>query len=491
MPSKPNTKRGAKRTPAKTTEIAFTKKQAVDQLWRLGRIAEIKLHQSQLEVYEAFRQSPEKRYTLNCSRRWGKSTLLVALAYEQALQFPGSQIHYAAPTAKSARRYIVPLMRDIAEDCPEDLKPKFMAMDSVYQFKNGSQIYVSGCDKGHAENLRGTSTHLGLVDEGGSIDDLTYLINDILMPQTLTTAGRIMIASTPPISPAHPFAHLAEACEAMGAYSHKTIYDNPLITPAVLNECIRESGGKNTTTFRREYLAEFVVDAELAVVPEFTPDAESTIVDPDIERPEYFDSYVSMDIGFVNATAVLFGYWDFKKGYLVIEDELVINRMTTEDLAIGIRDKELRLWGPEHKPYMRISDVDHIVINDLVRLHGIIFNTTPKDNKEAMINALRLCVAERKLRIHPRCRTLIAQLRHAVWNKQRTKFDKSEDSGHFDTVDALAYLIRNLVRNKNPYPDVYEGIRGNPNWQVRHQHRRRAIGNRAAWAKVFPLSRIS
>lgn len=489
MKSKPNTKRGAKRTPAKTTEIAFTKKQAVDQLWRLGRIAEIKLHSSQLEVYEAFKASREKRYTLNCSRRWGKSTFLCAVSAEQALQHPGSQIHYAAPTAKSARRYIVPLMRELFEDCPDEIRPQFRSLDSVYSFPNGSQIYISGCDKGHAENLRGTNTHLGLVDEGGSIEDLAYVISDILMPQTLTTGGRILVASTPPITPAHPFAQFAEACEAAGAYSHKTLYDNPLLTPEVIEQCIRESGGKETTTFRREYLAEFVVDAELAVVPEFTPDVEDVIVG-EVERPKYFDAYVSMDIGFVNATAVLFGYWDFKAGYLVIEDELILNRMTTEDLAIGIRDKEVRHWGPDHKAYMRISDVDHIVINDLMRLHNICFSPTPKDNKEAMINALRLCVAERKLRIHPRCRTLISQLRHAVWNKQRTKFEKSEDSGHFDTVDALAYLIRNLVRNRNPYPDIYEDIRDNPNWQIHRQHRRRSIGNRAAWAKMFPLSKI-
>jgi hypothetical protein len=203
-------------------------------------------------------------------------------------------------------------------------------------------------------------------------------------------------------------------------------------------------------------MAEFVTDDTRAIIPEFTADAEKDIV-CEVERPGFFDPYVSMDIGFIDLTAVLFGYWDFELGILVIEDEYVLNKMTTDQLARGIRAKEERLWNGK-KPYMRISDTDLIVIGDLTVLHDLNFISTQKDNKEAAINQVRLLVNDRRIKINPRCRVLISHLRHGVWNKNRTRFDRSADHGHFDCVDALAYMIRNLDRSHNPFPSQYAGL---------------------------------
>ena len=39
--------------------------------------------------------------------------------------------------------------------------------------------------------------------------------------------------------------------------------------------------------------------------------------------------------------------------------------------------------------------------------------------------------------------------------KNKTKFGRSPDNGHYDAVDALKYFIRSVVYTKNPYPPGY------------------------------------
>lgn len=206
---------------------------------------------------------------------------------------------------------------------------------------------------------------------------------------------------------------------------------------------------------------EVIRDGDLTVVPEFTDEAAKDII-LEWPRPPFFDSYVSMDIGFKDLTVVLFGYYDFENAVSVIEDEIVIQgpKMTTEFLAEEIARRENRLWtstitGEFNKPYLRVSDNNLIVINDLHRLHGLLFLPTKKDNKDAQINDLRMLVSSAQIKINPRCKTLIQHLKSATWNNKRTEFSRSADNGHYDAVDALLYFIRNVDRNKNPYPKGY------------------------------------
>lgn len=64
-------------------------------------------------------------------------------------------------------------------------------------------------------------------------------------------------------------------------------------------------------------------------------------------------------------------------------------------------------------------------------------------------------LADEKIVIHPRCKTLIRQLKNATWDKKRKEFNRTKIDGHFDTISALYYLVRNVVMTKNPYPAGY------------------------------------
>lgn len=430
--------------------MAAAAQDPIAQLWRLGDISYL-LHRGQEEIRDRFEAATARRFVVCCSRRFGKSYLCCTLAIEAALRKPNAQIRYAAPTAKMVRSIIEPLMRQILDDCPRWLRPSHHRQEGVWRFPNGSEIHVAGCDNGNAERLRGTSTDLGIVDEAGFVDELEYVVQDVLLPQTITTDGRLLLVSTPPRSPAHDFVRYCTEADAAGAYEHRTIYDAPHLTPAQIEEYERESGGAESSTWRREYLAQVVVDTSWAIVPEWT-DAEQYVVG-EVERPLFFHAYVGMDVGYSDLTVALLGYYHWGLARLVVEGEVVKQRAPSGEIDAAVAELERELWG-DHEVRRRVVDAPAIVVADLRRFHGRSWSEARKDDAEAALNALREDVRRHRILVHPRCRTLIAHLRYGIWNKSRTSFDRSDADGlgHFDAIDALKYLLRHVDRHDNPFP---------------------------------------
>jgi len=420
----------------------------------------------QKELYECYKKSNGKITVWSCSRRIGKSYALCCLAAEQCIQKPGTIVKYIAPTQKHVKNIIKPLFTEILKDCPKAIKPSFKSSDSIYRFPNGSEIQMAGTDSGHAEGLRGGSSDLCIVDEAGFCDDLTYIVQSILIPTTTTTRGKIILSSTPPLSPDHDFEEYRKEAELKGNYVKKTIYDGlgSRITMDMIQEIIEEYGDESNPAFRREYLCEVITDDKYAIVPEFTKQLESEIV-KEWTRAAFADNYVSGDIGAKDLTVYLFGYYDFKEAKLVIEDEFVLNgqekSFTTDDLARGIKEKEaLRFLNPltkEPEPaHLRVSDNNLIVINDLYRLHNLTFIPTAKDDSEAALNNMRIMLKEKRIIINPRCKTLIFHLKNGIWKKGGKEFARSPDAGHYDAIDALKYMVRNINYTRNPYPANYD-----------------------------------
>ncbi len=437
----------------------------------------VQKHVGQLGVYDAIKAAPGERFYLEFSRRRGKTFFLCILAIEYAISHPNAQIHYAAGTVKAVKKMVRPNMRRILRDCPDELRPKWNGLDSEFVFPNGSVITVAGCDSGNYENLRGTESHLVIVDEAGFIDELDAVLDDVLMPMTLETGATVIISSTPPRSLDHYAAKIAAECQKSGRLFHQTIYDNPRLTDSQVENYIRKAAGsrdvgafKRSTTFRREFLAERIADANAMVVPEWIDQAAHLVWEP-AEHPPFRDTYVSMDIGFRDGWGVLFAYWDFKAALLIIEDELLFFGQKTNVVAAAIKDKEKQLWG-DHKVYRRISDNDLLTIADLSE-HKLYFSATAKDDKENQVNRIREWVAAGKIVVSPRCVNLIAQLAKTVWNERRDDYIRT-DEGHGDLLDALIYLGRNIDRQRNPYP-VDNSVPDNM-YVVRRQNNQSAEG---------------
>jgi hypothetical protein len=439
-------------TKSKADVSAYTAQQRKDELFRRGILAPWKLHAGQKLMYEAIKSSPAQRFVVNAARRLGKSYMLSVIALEHALQNPGSQIKFAAPNQKMARKIIFPLFKQILLDCPKHLQPKFRVHDGEYEFQNGASITVCGTEMGQVDGLRGTACDLALLDECGFMSDLQYVIDSIITPMFLTRPeARMILASTPPISPDHPFVkvYMEKAIED-GAYKKFDIYSNPLITPERIQEFIKEAGGEHTTTWRREYLAEVVTESENAIFPE-AQNLDALVYE--LPRPKFFVPFVAVDLGYVDFTGAIFGYYDFLRNRVVIEDELLFNRCTSEKIVAQITQKERELWG-DVRPRTRVVDGPSLAIADLNETYGFSCRTPEKSDLTANINRVRIDINNSALAIHPRCTKLIGQVKYATWNAQRNGFARSS-SGHYDLAAALIYLCKHIDRTTNPVPADY------------------------------------
>jgi len=435
----------------------ISQEQARNLLWKKGQLKWL-LRPHQKDLYDNYYASNEKILVWLCSRRLGKSYSLCLLAVEECLNKPGTLVRYCCPRQKDAREIIRPLITEIIDTCPDDLRPEYKTQENAWVFKNGARITVTGLDGGRADSIRGGAPSLVIIDEAGFVDKLSYAVGSVILPATGTTKGKIILSSTPSVSPTHEFIqNFVNPARIRGTLIVKTIYDNKYFPPDELQKIIEVSGGVDSIDFQREYLCKIIVDDRFAIIPEFGKVKEKIV--KEWEKAKFYDAYVSMDVGMTDLTVVLFGWFDFINNKLIIEDELVVDgqQFNTEYLAQGIKIKESKLFKEEFTgdvipPYLRVSDNNLIVIRDLWALHGLQFIPTEKDDAAAALNKVRIMIQNEQIIINPRCKTLIGHLETGIWNKQRTSFARSGDNGHFDAIDSLKYMVRNVQFSKNPYP---------------------------------------
>lgn len=432
---------------------------AKQQLWQLG-ILVFKLRPHQKVLYEFISGldglNHIKRVAI-VSRQFGKSFVALLVAVEHALKNPRSRVLIVAPTAKLLRAALLPSMETILADAPAYLRPKFSALDNCFTFPNRSTIYLAGADA-DVDSLRGRNAHLVIVDEAGFISDLQGLIKNVILPMFISTSGKMVLISTPPNTPGHYLRQAYEDAKSKNASLHLTIHDNSSVTPEMLKEFADEVGGMDSDAWQREYLGRFVINQKSAIVPEFAK-MEAQVVGHCPTPDKHMRTFVALDVGFRDATGAVFGYYDFKKALICIQDEVLLENAATDDIAEAIKAKEKELWGTR-EPYFRVSDIDLRLIADLCTKHDLSFRPVSKEALEVMVNNLRLVVNDARLKIDPRCTNLIFQLHTGTWATSRRTFERTEAGGHFDLVAALIYSLRQMPVYDNPYPSRPEGISG-------------------------------
>lgn len=412
----------------------------------------------------------------NVARQTGKSYTLCVIAIEECLRKRKAQVKFASMDQKSARAIVSTQFQEIFEDCPDDLRPHFRQHDGLYYFpRNGSRLTIAGCDGNNIRKLRGQKADLGIVDEGAFISDLEKVIYSVLLPQTTTTNGRILVATTPAESAGHFSTQLAHQCQSKGAYAKFTVWDSCRLSDLKKGEICVEYGGQESTRWRREYLCEFVTDSTAAVVPEFTDEAEKEIVQP-YARPEYFTPYTALDGGYTDAAGCLFGYIDFKTARLVVEAEWIKRGALGSDIAAAVALTENRLWQEYHAkflqwrpemrpliPQMRVMDVDPEMAAQFMKNHGQAWSPISKSPgyKQAAVNQLNDFIKQRRLIITPECKSLIRQLHNATWATSRKTYKRDDIDAHYDLVDALIYMLQVADFVNNPYPGAVKNISTN------------------------------
>lgn len=449
---KPGRPSGSKNKGGKLIGLKNEQLKHIHKLWNKG-IVHWKLDSNQMDLYNSYKKALNGFLVWICARQIGKTYTVATIAIEECLNNPGYQIGYILPLKSQARDILKMTMTEILEDCPKNLRPRYNTMSNKWIFKNGSEIWCAGTDAENIESIRGKHFNLVIMDECGSMNKFEYCYQNVLF-QTLKHAVKpiTLMITTPPITYDHEFNDYWDKAELEGRFILRTIYDCPRLTPARIQQIIDNyPGGKENVAFRREEMCERIPDLASLVVPEATNERMEEIIGT-WESPPFAKKYTSADFGVMVFNAFVFGYYDFLNNMIVIEDELALKGqdVTIPMMANHVKVKENALWKKE-KPTMRVCDNNLQIIIEFNLTHSLPFTATEKHDKPSAIAKIRNVVIEKRIRIHPRCVHLISHLKNATWNKQRTDFKKTKDH-HYDMLDALIYLVRNIDFNSNPYP---------------------------------------
>lgn len=448
---------------------------AMEELWRRGEVwplLEALLDRDQFADAQAIfadcdiqnGELPKDDYVLDISRQRGKSWLCCVLWMVLCHCLKGFVVKYCAQEQKSVRAIVQPTVDAIKATMPEEMRPAFVHDDSKWVFPNGSNCTAAGAENKHYTALRGQKSHLNIKDEAAFYPDYEA-VERVLAPQTQTTKGFAIDASTPPESPGHPYTTVAKNAKRRGRYSHRTIYNHPRMTPDEVESYLRKEADKKgltleqfkqTTYYRREFLCEHVIEETRVIVPEWQHVDESRVV-VEYARPSRYTAYSIIDPGETRSLFVgLHGLWDFVAGVLYVERETVLRYPSTSDSGEALVRAERELWADDMRDgridtVIRKSDVDVTLIRDLAKHpYNLQFEATEKTNADAARNATRAAIAQGQVLINPSCKVLLLTLDTGIWNKQRTSYEFHEQIGHADAWDALCYMWRNVQRNRNP-----------------------------------------
>lgn len=436
---------------------------AIRASWTLGRLY-THLNPSQKKIYDAYHaaKADHPKFVVNCSRKLGKSVLGLFIATECALSKPNSLVAFIAPTVDHVQKYIKQLYQVVYATCPEDLKPRVLKAELVFQ--NGSKILFCGVGRGTGDsynNLRSFAFDLVILDEAGFSANLDEIVDGVLVSTLLPRNGSMLLLSTPPVTPDHAFTGYCNQAKLDGTYIQFTIRDShyPL---AQQDKFIRDLGGIDSHKVRREYFCEFVVDKDFQLCPEWKDEFEQTVVDDPYYK--HWFKYEGLDQGWTDNSVCLFGYvrWVNGRSEVVFKDEISMKspEQTTDHLAITILAKEKEVFR-DHQVKRRIADNNTpSLLQDFNLRHGLYFYPVEsKARLDVMVSDVREIVKDSRVFVDPKCKQLLGCMRNGVWVKTKggargTEFARSKVYGHYDGFAACMYFLRECDLKTNPLPPM-------------------------------------
>lgn len=401
------------------------------------------------------------------------------LLHERALQFPGTDHLYVAPVKQHLANYIRPILSDLHKDCPEDLKPLWMEGKSVLRFKNGSSIYFVGSNRETYEaSIRSFRLKTIFVDEARDIDHFQDMMESAALPSVFDSDGYLILSSTPSKTGDDELNAVYNRLKEKDAYFHNTIYDVGYPAPRIAifhdETCHRDikicdkKGHK--PAWIREYLAEWVKDPSLLIIPEFDRKLHVKSIAKDRILFPFYHKLESMDQGGegIDKTVITFGYYAYgKTPTLVIERSLAFVGNDARIDIISQRIKQTEAALQYKTVFRRTADTnDRISIKSLNALYGFNFSPVEKiygqtatgdKGLRAMVEEMRVWFTTEPatIAIDPACIELIGALENCIWD-DHGGFKRSAIHGHADAIASLMYMIRHLPIGISPFPSGWE-----------------------------------
>ena len=289
-----------------------------------------------------------------CSRRAGKTHLLVALLLIECLRKPRTQVMYIGETMELSEALVNKAAQDIIDVC--QLKNKRGMRFDWKHIDNGSNIIIRGLSNTKdPDQIRGKAAKVIVIDEFFHLKSelLEYMQREVLEPMQMDYADDYMFvcAGTPP--------------RVKGTYGEKvwktwdvahfswTWRDNPHPVDLesrkkFVDKVLADKGLDWSSSFaRREYNGEWAYDDDLLLYPEFhTYDKREAV--PSIKPTRIL---FGIDYGVGDNDTIWGCVWndDEKRGYQFWEDKF--NRLDIMDRSIS----QLEYLGEQVKAAWRMA----------------------------------------------------------------------------------------------------------------------------------------
>lgn len=315
--------------PAETKQIEYD----YDNAYNIYAIIKT-LFDKQLEVLN----SGNGTKLICCSRRAGKTHLLVALLMIECMRKPRTQVMYIGETMELSEALVNKAAQDIIDAC--QLKNKRGMRFDWKHFDNGSNILIRGLSNTKdPDQIRGKAAKVIVIDEFFHLKSelLEYMQREVLEPMQMDYADDYMFvcAGTPP--------------KVKGTYGEQvwkswdvphfswTWRDNPHPVDLdkrkeFVDKVLADKGLDWSSSFaRREYNGEWAYDDDLLLYPEFhTYNPREALPSMSVTRV-----FFGIDYGVGDNDTLIGIAWsdDDKRGYVFWEDKF--NRLDIKDRTVS------------------------------------------------------------------------------------------------------------------------------------------------------------
>ena len=363
-----------------------------------------------------------RRVVACCGRRAGKTQGLALKLIRRGFLFPYCQVFYVTLSRPQAKRVLWPILKEIDRDIK--LGCKFGEGDLTCTLPNGSRIVLGGAnDEAETQRYRGVKSPLFVLDEAQAFKwYIKSLVEEICIP-ALTDYGRIgqIVMTGTPNATSHGYFYDASSGSGEIPWSshHWTMLDNPHlkdVRETFEEEAAKYRLGQQDPRFRREYLGEWVRDADNCV---FNLSKENLIQRPP-EEVEDWRHVLGMDIGYTDATALVVLAYSPTANKVVALESLQESKMDLTRAVVEV-DKLNAKYNFE-SIVVDPGGGGKFHIEEIKKRLGLPAKAAQKTQKVSAIEFLNMDIRNRSFSIVERNNgELIEQLFTLRWNLDRVK----------------------------------------------------------------------
>ena len=391
------------------------------------------LHKNQQAIYD----SPALYKVVKAGKRFGKSKLAVYWLVKKAFTSANRMEWLIAPTYGQAKKIAWMEFKSLI---PKQLIRRMVENELQITLANGSVIQLIGAD--NEDSLRGPHLDDVVFDECALISK--YIWPNIIRGQLLGSNGKrpgsAFFISSPNQKGVNWFSDFHAEAERKRITGNKdwdafhyTIYDNPTLNIEDIEAMHQDS---SEDEWQVEYLANESAHAG-QIYSEFNYSKHTS--ENGLDKVDLFIR--GIDWGIDHPTVCLFVQVDTKSRKIFIEDEYVQSGYTIEESVDVIKKKtqsravDWTVCDPSLNK--RNSQTKRTDKQEFDRL-GVY--CIPGDNNHRGYNITKMFFKKDMIKIHPRCRTLIKQLKELQWT------DKENDDGP-DVLRYTCVRLHDLVWN--------------------------------------------